>query len=176
MSEFKCRYCGEETQHSIRTKLEFGSYRLNRDVSMAAYVVKSFREVQRVSTSPTIREVISKLDRHSNEKIYSTILWTLNGLLGLLGRFDKTGSVNAHQFPNKGRVNDWRNKSMTNSFLQPNYAEDRINPNRRNYKPSKNKTWRRPEGIRETAPTNVLTIATVESGNVNSCHEVLSNN
>ena len=41
--KFKRRYWGEETQHSIKTKLEFGSYRAARDGSMTAYTIKMFR-------------------------------------------------------------------------------------------------------------------------------------
>ena len=101
VEKFKRRYWGEETQYSVKTKLEFGSYRAGRDESMTAYAIKMFREARSLTPAPAIRKITSKLARHFNEEIRSAILGrpisTSEDLLELLERFDKTGPLNVHR-------------------------------------------------------------------------------
>ena len=54
VQKFKRRYWGEETQNSVKTKLEFGSYRAARDGSMTAYTIKMFREARSLTPAPAV--------------------------------------------------------------------------------------------------------------------------
>ena len=97
VQKFKRRHWGEETQPSVKTKLELGSYRAGRDGSMAAYTIKMFREARGLTPALAVKEIISKIARHFNEEIRSTILGrpisTLKDLLELLERFDKYWAI-----------------------------------------------------------------------------------
>lgn len=72
--KFKRRYWGEITQHSIRTKLEFGQHQGSEDNSMVNYALNLFREAKDLEPPMSSVEIIRKLSRHFNEDIRIAIL------------------------------------------------------------------------------------------------------
>ena len=151
ITKFKRRYWGEETQHSVKTKLEFGSYQAGREGTMTAYAIKMFREARGLAPAPTVQEIIQKLARHFNEEIRSTILSrrisTLESLLELLERFDNTGPLNAHRTDNPIPRDTWRNRNPSSPQQYTRHLGDRPNQYRRNQESQgrtvKEENWRR---------------------------------
>ena len=129
--KFKRRYWEEETQHSVKAKLEFGCYQAGREGSMTAYAIKIFREGRGLTPAPAVQGIIQKLARHFNEEIRSTILSrpisTLENLLELLERFDNTGLLNSHRTENSIARDTWRNKNPPSQQQYARYPGDRPN-------------------------------------------------
>ena len=169
VQKFKRRYWGEETQHSVKTKLGFGSYQGGRDGSMTAYAIKIFREARGLTPAPAVREIISKLARHFNEEIRCTILGrpinTLEDLLELLKRFDNTGPLNVHRNDNFHPRDNWRNNISASQQPYTRFTGERPNQNRRyqetQHRTVKDESWRRPAKAQETTQNNVRTIDVV---------------
>ena len=163
IGKFKRRYWGEETQHAIKATLEFGNYQPSTDPSMVAYAIKIFREVKGLVPSPTTKEIISKLARHFNEEIRSTILArpinTLEDLLELLERFDNAGPLNSRRLTPPIPHDSWRIRSPRDYPQYPRFSDDRGHPQRRN--PGipdgqpKNENWRKPARNQEQPQNNV---------------------
>ena len=130
---------------------------------MAAYAIKLFREVRGLTPSPSTKEIISKLARHFNEEIRSTIsgrpINTLEDLLELLERFDNAGPLNSYRTPPRSTQESWRNRGT------PGVQQYTRNNGDRGYQPirnletggrePRNDSWRRPERNLESPKTQV---------------------
>ena len=159
--KFKRRYWGEETQHSVKAKLEFGSYQTGREGPITAYAIKIFREAKGLTPTLSVKAVISKLARHFNEEIRSTILGrpinTLEDLLELLDRFDNTGSLNSHKTGKPDTRESWRSRTPTNQQQQTRYTgpnQYRRTPELQNTT-SREETWRRPNRNQASVQNNI---------------------
>ena len=105
------------------------------DPSMVAYAIKNFRQVKGLVPSPTAKEIISKLARHFNEEIRSTVLGrpinNLEDLLELLERFDNAGPLNSRRSTPPNAHDNWRNKSSRDCLQYPRPSDDGGHPQRR---------------------------------------------
>ena len=136
---------------------------------MTAYTIKMFREARRLNPAPAVKEIISKLARHFNEEIRSTILGrpisTLEDLLELLERFDNTGPLNIHRIENPHVRDNWRNNGSVNQQPQPRFSTDRPNQHRKyteaQNKEGKEENWRKSTRGQELTRNNVRVLDVV---------------
>ena len=119
--------------------------------------------------TPAVKEIISKLARHFNEEIRSTILGrlisTLEDLLELIERFENTGPLNIHRIKNPHFRDNWRNNGPVNQQSQPRFSTDRLNQHRRyteaQNKEGKEENWRKPTRGQELTRNNVRVLDVV---------------
>lgn len=110
LDKFQERYWGEQTQHELRKRLEFGSYRPHIDKSRSEYATKLIAEAMDLIPAVNTQDMIRKLARHYSEEIKYAIVGrgvdSCEKLIQLLEEFDLIG------YTNQSEGRDWRHRSL----------------------------------------------------------------